>query len=91
MSLEEVNRTIPAILKDFKDLLYIDDKSNSRYGDLSARDLTLKSQAEALYTTLRGNADSFTGNLASLRNKSVKTYSDVLTLLQSSQGLLSDM
>lgn len=88
-TIEDAARIIPDMMKSFKDVTMIDDKSNPRYGDLSARDAWIKSQTESLYTALVQEITAFNSDLINLRNSSPKTFDATLKTLGTTSTLFT--
>lgn len=91
LTLEEIERMIPAIIKEFKENSMIEDKSNPRYGDLSARDLSIKTQTESTYTSVIVKIADFSRALSSLRSTNPRGYDDTLHVLTSGKDVLSEL
>ncbi len=90
-SLEDIGRTIPDIIKKSKEFIMIEDKSNPRYGDLSAKDITIKARVEPLYTSIVSEVDDYTSLLSTLRNKNPRNFDEILSAIESAKTLLTDM
>ncbi len=88
--LEDIERTIPDIEKNVKDILHIEDKSSPFYGDLSSKEPLYKVKAESSYTTLIANFLEYKKNLLVLRQESPRSFSGTLALIQQAKILLDN-
>ena len=68
------------MMEDFSDLMYLEDKSNTRYGDLSADAPMKKVEAEKLYATTLTQISTLEDHLDSERKVSPRSYDSVLRL-----------
>ncbi len=91
LTLEDIERMIPPIIKEFKENSLIEDKTNIRYGDLSAKDPSIKTQTESTYASVILKISSYSKNLTTLRNTSVHSFDDTLSLLTDARTMLGEL
>ena len=91
LSVEESNRIIPDNLRSIRDLLYINNKTSDRYGDLGARNNYQKAQTEKLYESISGSLASFNKDLAIVRAKPTRSLDEVLSVITQVREILSDL
>lgn len=88
---EEIARFIPGSLSSIKDLIYIDNTTAERYGDLGSKNTYQKFQTEKLYRSISGSLASLEKSLAVSRSQSIHSLDEVLSLLTTSRSILQDM
>jgi hypothetical protein len=91
LSVEESNRIIPDNLRSIRDLLYINNKTSDRYGDLGAKNNYQKVQTEKLYESISGSLASFNKDLAAVRAKQNKSLDEVLSIITQVREILSNL
>lgn len=91
LSVEESNRIIPDNLRSIRDLLYINNKTSDRYGDLGAKNSYQKVQTEKLYESISGSLATFNADLSLVRAKSNRSLDEVLSVITQVREILSDI
>lgn len=88
--LEQLYQILPENIKDIRDVILIEDKSNPRYGDLSAKDPSIKSSVESLYLRVLDSEKEFEKTLGLLRQDKTSVTS-LLSGLADAKEALTDL
>ncbi len=88
--IDQVYQSLPDTIKTIKDTILIEDKSNPKYGDLWATNLTTKTNAENSYVSVIEKKKNFDALMPTIResNTSIDT---ILSWLQTTKNMLESI